>query len=152
MNKLILMGRLTRDPEIRYSQGATPTAVANFSLAVDRKFKRSGDSVTADFFNCAAFGKQAEFAEKYLKQGTKILLTGRLQNNNYTDKNGNKIFGVQVITEEMEFAESKKAAEDAGYMPESHPSMDTDQPPLPRESDGFINVPDDLGDDELPFN
>lgn len=143
MNKIILMGRLTRDPEIRYSQGATPTAVANFSLAVDRKFKRSGDSTTADFFNCVAFGKQAEFVEKYLKQGTKILLTGRLQNNNYTDKNGNKVFSVQVIAEEMEFAESKKAAA----------NDEEDMRPRPTEDeDGFVNVPDDLDDDELPFN
>ena len=96
MNKIILMGRLTRDPETRYSQGENQTAIARFSLAVDRRFKRQGDA-EADFFNCTAFGRQAEFVEKYLKQGTKILLTGRVQNDNYTNRNGEKVYSVQII-------------------------------------------------------
>ena len=108
MNKIILMGRLTRDPETRYSQGENQTAIARFSLAVDRRFKRQGDA-EADFFNCTAFGRQAEFVEKYLKQGTKILLTGRVQNDNYTNRNGEKVYSVQIIAEEIEFAESRNA-------------------------------------------
>lgn len=149
MNKLILMGRLTRDPEIRYSQGENPMAIARFSLAVDRRFKRAGDSTEADFFNCTAFGKQAEFAERYLKQGTKILISGRIQNDNYTNKEGQKVFSVQVITEEIEFAESKKAAagaaEDDDQRREQYRGPSTD-------SDGFMNVPDSVEDDKLPFD
>ena len=149
MNKLILMGRLTRDPEIRYSQGENPMAIARFSLAVDRRFKRAGDSTEADFFNCTAFGKQAECAERYLKQGTKILISGRIQNDNYTNKEGQKVFSVQVITEEIEFAESKKAAagaaEDDDQRREQYRGPSTD-------SDGFMNVPDSVEDDKLPFD
>ena len=148
MNKIILMGRLTRDPEIRYSAGDSQTAVARFSLAVDRRFKRSGDDVTADFFNCCAFGKLAEFAERYLRQGTKILLSGRVQNNNFTNKNGEKIYSVQVIVDEMEFAESKKSADapvedDDRRMNQYHGKPD---------SDGFMDIPDDVNDKDLPFN
>ena len=109
MNKVILMGRLTRDPEVRYSQGASQTAVARFSVAVDRRFKRDGEP-DADFFNCTAFGKQAEFVEKYLHKGTKILLSGRIQNDNYTNKDGQMVYSVRVIVEEIEFAESKNAS------------------------------------------
>ena len=109
MNKVILMGRLTRDPEIRYGGQDNQMAIARFSLAVDRRFKRAGDSADADFFNCTAFGKQAEFVERYLKQGTKILLSGRVQNDNYTNKEGQKVYSVQIIAEELEFAESKNA-------------------------------------------
>ena len=95
MNKVILMGRLTRDPEVRYSQTDSNMAIARFSLAVDRRFKKQGDTVTADFFNCTAFGKQGEFVEKYLKQGTKIVVIGRIQNDNYTNKEGQKVYSVQ---------------------------------------------------------
>lgn len=113
MNKIILMGRLTRDPEISYSNTASrdgsQLAIARYSLAVERRFK-SGDGVTADFFNCVSFGKQAEFAEKYLHQGTKIAITGRLQNDNYTNKDGVKVNAVKVMVEEVEFAESKAAS------------------------------------------
>ena len=150
MNKLILMGRLTRDPEIRYSQGSNPMAIARFSLAVDRRFKRAGDSTEADFFNCTAFGKQAEFAERYLKQGTKILLGGRIENNNYTNKEGQKVFSVQVITEEIEFAESKKAA--AGGTAEDDDQWRERYHGPSADPDGFINVPDGVEDEELPFN
>lgn len=148
MNKVILMGRLTRDPEVRYSQGDSQMAIARFSLAVDRRFKRQGDTVTADFFNCTAFGKQGEFVEKYLKQGTKIVVTGRIQNDNYTNKEGQKVYSVQVIVEEMEFAESKNAAvNNAGAF--QNPSAGNSQEPM-MPADGFMNIPDGI-DNTLPF-
>ena len=113
MNKVILMGRLTRDPEVRYSQGTNSrgesTAIARYSLAVDRRFKRDGEP-DADFFNCTCFGRQAEFAEKYLRKGTKILITGRIQNDNYTNREGQMVYSVQVMVDEQEFAESKNAS------------------------------------------
>ena len=148
MNKVILMGRLTRDPEIRYGGADNQLAIARFSLAVDRRFRRAGDSADADFFNCTAFGKQGEFVERYLKQGTKVLLTGRIQNDNYTNREGQKVYSVQIIAEEIEFAESKNAS--AGAAPASAPA------PAPARSaqplDGFMNVPDEVSDDDLPFN
>ena len=109
MNKVILMGRLTRDPEVRYSQNGNQMAVARFSIAVDRRFKREGEP-DADFFNCTAFGKQAEFVERYLHKGTKILTSGRIQNDNYTNKDGQMVYSVRIMVEEIEFAESKNAA------------------------------------------
>lgn len=145
MNKIILMGRLTRDPETRYSQGENQTAIARFSLAVDRRFKRQGDA-EADFFNCTAFGRQAEFVEKYLKQGTKILLTGRVQNDNYTNRNGEKVYSVQIIAEEIEFAESRNAQGNAGA------SFQNPMPnPVQAADDGFLNIPNGI-EEELPFN
>lgn len=147
MNKVILMGRLTRDPEIRYSQ-ATNVAVARFSLAVDRRFKREGEEST-DFFNCTAFGKLAEFTEKYLVKGVKIVLTGRIQNNNYTNRNGEKVYSVEIMAEEMEFAESKKAAEANGAY--NAPSNQSSAPqPSVAPGDGFINIEQGI-EDELPF-
>ena len=137
MNKVIMMGRLTKDPEVRYSQTQTPMAIAKFSLAVDRKYKRNGDP-DADFFNCTAFGKQGEFVEKYLKKGTKMLVIGHLQNDNY-EKDGVKHYAVNVIVDEMEFAESKSTSG----------SSDTTQA-APKSNDGFINIPTGI-DDELPF-
>lgn len=147
MNKVILMGRLTRDPEVRYSQGDSQMAIARFSLAVDRRFKRQGDTVTADFFNCTAFGKQGEFVEKYLKQGTKIVVTGRIQNDNYTNKEGQKVYSVQIIVEEIEFAESKNAA-GGGNAFQSAPAGGNQEPMMPE--DGFMNIPDGI-DNTLPF-
>ena len=145
MNKIILMGRLTRDPETRYSQGENQTAIARFSLAVDRRFKRQGDA-EADFFNCTTFGRQAEFVEKYLKQGTKILLTGRVQNDNYTNRNGEKVYSVQIIAEEIEFAESRNAQGNAGA------SFQNAMPnPVQAADDGFLNIPNGI-EEELPFN
>lgn len=146
MNKVILMGRLTRDPEIRYSQGASQTAVGRFSLAVDRRFKRDGQP-EADFFNCTTFGKQSEFVEKYLHQGTKVVVTGRIQNDNYTNKNGEKVYSVQIIVEEIEFAESKNAAGQNGFG-----GAPAGQAPAPSavSGDGFINIEDGI-EDELPF-
>jgi single-strand binding protein len=147
MNKVILMGRLTRDPEVRYSQGDSQMAIARFSLAVDRRFKRQGDTVTADFFNCTAFGKQGEFVEKYLKQGTKIVVTGRIQNDNYTNKEGQKVYSVQIIVEEIEFAESKNAA-GGGSSFQNAPAGGNQEPMMPE--DGFMNIPDGI-DNTLPF-
>ncbi len=146
MNKVILMGRLTRDPEIRYSQGDNATAVARYSLAVDRRFKRDGEP-SADFINCVAFGRSAEFAEKYLHQGTKIAITGRIQTGSYTNKDGQKVYTTDVVVEEQEFAESKSASESNGSysQPAANPS------PVNASGDGFMNIPDGI-DEELPFN
>ena len=157
MNKVILMGRLTRDPEVRYSGGDNAMAIARFSLAVDRRFRRAGDQNEADFFNCTAFGKQAEFVEKYLHQGTKILLSGRIQNDNYTNREGQKVYSVQIIAEEIEFAESKNAAassmntRNAGNYaaPAGRPSP---QAASSNAGSGFMNIPDSVDDEELPFN
>lgn len=147
MNKVILMGRLTRDPEVRYSQGSSQTAVARFSIAVDRRFKREGQP-DADFFNCTAFGKQAEFIERYLHKGTKILMGGSIQNDNYTNKDGQQVYGVRIIVDEIEFAESKNASGDnGGYTGGNHGS----RPEPSGAGDGFMNIPDGI-DEELPFN
>ena len=150
MNKVILMGRLTRDPEIRYSQGSQPLAIGKFSIAVDRRFKRQNDEATADFFNCTAFGKQAEFVEKYLRQGTKIVVTGRIQNDNYTNREGQKVYSVQIIVEDIEFAESKAAS--ANYNGQASYEQQPMSRPEPSAAinDGFMNIPDGV-DDELPF-
>lgn len=139
MNKIILMGRLTRDPEIRYSQGENSMSIARFSLAVNRRYKRENEP-DADFFNCTAFGKQAEFVEKYLKQATKILLSGRVQNDNYTNKEGQKVYSVQIMVEEIKFAESKGSS-----APGTQPATQE------TSSDGYVNIPDSL-QEELPFN
>ena len=146
MNKAILMGRLTRDPELRYSQTDSNMAIAKFSLAVDRMYKKQGDETTADFFNCTAFGKQGEFVEKYLKKGTKIVVIGRIQNDNYTNKDGQKVYSVQIMVEEIEFAESKansqsNSGNDGGIQPQME---------MP-DADGFMNIPDGI-DNSLPFN
>lgn len=148
MNKVILVGRLTRDPEVRYSQGASATAVARFSIAVDRRFKREGEP-DADFFNCTAFGKQAEFVGNYLKQGIKMVVVGRVQNDNYTNKDGQKVYSVQIMVDELEFAESKNASGDnSGNAYQPAASRPT---PSAAASDGFMNVPEGI-DEELPFN
>nr|DAO63753.1 MAG TPA: Single strand binding protein [Caudoviricetes sp.] len=138
MNKAILIGRLTRDPDVRYSQTDSNMAIARFSLAVDRRHKKQGDETTADFFNCTAFGKQGEFVEKYLKKGTKVVVTGRIQNDNYTNKEGQKVYSVQIMVEEIEFAESKAAGQGV---------QNNDSIP----GDGFMNIPDGI-ESELPFN
>lgn len=148
MNKVILMGRLTRDPEIRYSQGASQTAVARFSIAVDRRFKRDGEP-DADFFNCTAFGKQAEFIERYLRKGVKVVVCGRVQNDNYTNKEGQMVYSVRIIVDEIEFAESKNASSgshDGGYA-----GQGGSQAAPSGAGDGFMNIPDGI-DEELPFN
>ena len=139
MNKVILMGRLTRDPEMRYGQSGT--GVASFSIAVDRRFKREGQA-EADFFNCTAFGKQGEFVEKYLKKGTKILVEGEIQQNNYTNKDGQEVRSYQVITNNIEFAESKNASQAGGGDSSFTPSTDA--------GNDFLNIPDNV-DEQLPF-
>ena len=146
MNKVILMGRLTRDPEVRYSQGDNASAVARYSLAVDRRFKRDGEP-SADFINCVAFGRAAEFAERYLRQGTKIAVTGRIQTGSYTNKDGVKVYTTDVIVEEQEFAESKNSgsASNEGFQPSPAPA------PSASIGDGFMNIPDGI-DEELPFS
>ena len=148
MNKVIMMGRLTRDPEVRVSQGANATAIARFSLAVDRRWKREGEP-DADFFNCTTFGRQADFVEKYLRQGTKIVITGRVQNDNYTNKDGQKVYSVQIIVEEIEFAESKNAASGNGVAATSQAGSRPS--PSQAAGDGFMRIPDGA-EDELPFN
>lgn len=154
MNKVILMGRLTRDPDVRYSAGENATAVARYTLAVDRRFKRDGES-TADFIGCVAFGRQAEFAEKYLRQGTKIAISGRIQTGSYTNRDGQKVYTTDVVVEDQEFAESKSASEhNSGYSApynaapaQAAPSHDMGGV----SADGFMNIPDGI-DEELPFN
>ena len=143
MNKVILMGRLTRDPEVRYGAGENSTAVARYTIAVDRRFKRDGEQNT-DFIGCVAFGRNAEFAEKYLRQGTKILLTGRIQTGSYTNRDGQKVYTTDIVVEEQEFAESK-AAGNGSQNNYSRPSAATS------DADGFMNIPDGI-DDELPFS
>ena len=142
MNKVILMGRLTRDPEVRYSQGEQPIAVARYTLAVDRRFTRHDDpnAQTADFIGCVAFGKAGEFAERYLKKGTKVCITGRIQTGSYTNKDGVKVYTTDVVVEEHEFAESKSASA------ENATSNNAGQV----DKDGFMNIPNDI-DEELPF-
>ena len=152
MNKVILMGRMTRDPDVRYSAGENSTAVARYTLAVDRRFHRDGDA-TADFIGCVAFGRQAEFAEKYLRQGTKIAITGRIQTGSYTNREGQKVYTTDVVVEEQEFAESKNAGgNNGGYSAPQHnnpaPSANTSDL---GSADGFMNIPDGI-DEELPFN
>ena len=122
MNKVILMGRLTRDPEVRYSQGATPLAIARYTLAVDRRFRRDGEA-TADFIPCVAFGRQAEHAEKYYRQGLRVTISGRIQTGSYTNKDGVKVYTTEVVVEEQEFAESKAASDaNAGGYPAAAPA------------------------------
>ena len=150
MNKVILMGRLTRDPEVRYTQSRNgdQMAIGRFSIAVDRRFQRGsqdGNDTTADFFNCTAFGRLGEFVEKYLKQGTKVVVSGRIQNDNYTNKNGEKVYSVQIIAEEIEFAESKAAQGQGGYQPAA-------ASPAPQNAspDDFMSIPEGIEND-LPF-
>ena len=148
MNKVILMGRLTRDPEVRYSQGESATAVARYTLAVDRRFNRNNDDNSADFIQCVAFGRSGEFAEKYFRKGTKVLVTGRIQTGSYTNRDGAKVYTTDVVVEDQEFAESKNsnAGNDGGY------AGGAGRVSQPQEAgDGFMNIPDGI-DEELPFN
>ena len=148
MNKVILCGRLTRDPEVRYSQGENPTAIAIDTLAVDRRFNRNNDDQSADFIGCVAFGRAGEFAEKYFRKGTKIAVTGRIQTGSYTNKDGVRVYTTDVVVEEQEFAESKNssAGAEGGY------TGGSSRAPEPSGAgDGFMNIPDGI-DEELPFN
>ena len=173
MNLVVMMGRLTRDPEVRYSSGENSTAIAHYRLAVDRRFKRDGQP-DADFFDCVVFGRGAEFAERYLHQGTRVVIQGRLQNDNYTDRNGQMVYRTQIVVESQEFAESKAASQQnqAAYgggnafggngggnnsgsyggsysAPQAAPRPAAPAPDT--SSDGFMNIPDGI-DEELPFN
>ncbi len=145
------MGRLTRDPDIRYSSGDNSMAVARYTLAVDRRFKRDGDQ-TADFISCVAFGRSAEFAEKYLHQGTKIAVTGRIQTGSYTNREGNKVYTTDVIVEDQEFAESKNASGGSSYSDNAPAPQRSSysRAPEPDPDDGFMNIPDSI-DEKLPF-
>lgn len=136
MNKVIMMGRLTKDPEVRYSG---EMAIARYSLAVDRKFKREGEP-TADFINCVTFGKNGEFAEKYLRKGMKIAVTGRIQTGSYKDKDGKTVYTTDIVVEEHEFAESKGTATNESEVPTFKP-----------DANGFMSIPDGI-EEELPFN
>jgi single-strand DNA-binding protein len=152
MNKVILMGRLTRDPDVRYSQGENSMAIARYTLAVDRRGRRdSQDAQTADFIGCVAFGRSGEFAEKYLKKGTKVVVTGRIQTGSYTNKDGQKVYTTDVVVEDHEFAESKNAAGNTGSFGGSQPAPFDAGNSSQDAGDGFINIPDGI-DEELPFN
>ena len=142
MNKVILMGRLTRDPEVRYSQGSEPMAIARYGIAVNRRYKREGEP-DADFINCVAFGRNAEFAEKYFRKGLKIVICGRIQTGSYTDRDGKKIYTTDIVIEEQDFAESKSSQEN-NAAPAQYAAPMTN-------NDGFMNIPEGL-QEELPFN
>lgn len=143
MNKVVLIGRLTRDPNVKYSQGENPTAVARFTLAVDRRFKKSNDTQDADFISCVSFSKTAELIEKYFRQGMKMAAVGRIQTGSYTNNEGQKVYTTDVVIEEVEFVESKSNSSDSqnNSAPEPNSFM----------GDGFMNIPDGI-DEELPFN
>ena len=148
MNKAILMGRLTRDPEVRYSQGERTMAIARYTLAVDRRMRRdTGDGAqTADFITCVAFDKSGEFAEKYFRQGMRVLVSGRIQTGSYTNKEGVKVYTTEVIVEEQEFADSKNSSDGNEY------AGGRPNPTNAVGDDGFMNIPDGVEDEGLPFN
>lgn len=148
MNKVILMGRLTKDPEVRYSSGENALAIARYTLAVDRRFHKDNEA-SADFIGCVAFGKGGEFAEKYLRQGTKIVVTGRIQTGSYTNREGHKVYTTEVVVEDQEFAESKAASQNNSQTGAG--SRQQPPPPMPTDKDGFMQIPDGI-DEELPFN
>ena len=147
MNKVILMGRLTRDPEVRFSQGENSTAIARYTLAVDRRFRRNNDGEqTADFIGCVAFGRSAEFAEKYFRQGLKVIVTGRIQTGSYTNKEGQKVYTTDVVVEEHYFVESKNA--NNGNASNSQSAPQNNQPAA--SNDGFMSIPEGI-EEEFPF-
>ena len=153
MNRVILMGSLTRDPEVRYSQGERSMAIARYTLAVDRRGRRSQDGdqgQTADFINIVALDRAGEFAEKYFRQGMRVLVSGRIQTGSYVNRDGQKVYTTDVIVEDQEFAESKNAYQgaghDGGYQAAQRPA------PASAIGDGFMNIPDGVEDEGLPFN
>ena len=150
MNKVILMGRLTRDPEVRYSAGENSMAIARYTLAVDRRFKRDGEA-SADFISCVAFGRAAEFAERYFRQGIRIVVSGRIQTGSYTNRDDNKVYTTDVVVEEQEFAESKAVSDShVGQVASMGAPAPTPTPSM-ASADGFMNIPDGI-DEELPFS
>ena len=144
MNKVILMGRLTRDPEVRHSDGENPMAIARYTLAVDRRIHRDGEA-NADFIGCVAFGKAGEFAEKYFRQGMKVLITGHIQTGSYTNRDGQKVYTTDIVIEDQEFAESKK---DSGS---SQPRQQKAQQKPETDENGFMNIPEGI-EEEMPFS
>lgn len=146
MNKVVLMGRLTRDPEVRYSAGENAMAIARYTLAVDRRFRRENEA-SADFINCVTFGKSAEFAEKYFRQGLKVVVAGRIQTGSYTNRDGVKVYTTDVVVEEQEFAESKNSS---GSNNSAANNTSQSSRPTSNAGDGFMNIPDGI-DEELPF-
>ena len=150
MNKVILMGRLTRDPEVRYTSGETSLAIAKYTLAVDRKIRKDGDA-TADFIPCVVFGRSAEFVEKYFRKGLKIAIVGHIQTGSYTNRDGQKVYTTEVVVEDQEFAESKASSDSYAA---SHPRTSAPEASMPNPgtaAEGFMNIPDGI-DEELPFN
>ncbi len=148
MNKAIIMGRLTRDPEVRYSSGERSMAIARYTLAVDRRYRRNSESgeQTADFIPCVAFDKSGEFAEKYFRQGQRVLVSGRIQTGSYINKDGQKVYTTEIIVEEQEFADSKGGAGMGAQAASTRPSAAS------ASTDGFMNIPDGVEDEGLPFN
>ena len=142
MNKVVLMGRLTRDPELRYSQGANPLAITRYTLAVDRRVKRDGEA-SADFISCVVFGRSAEFAEKYFRQGMRVTICGRIQTGSYTNRDGAKVYTTGVVVEEQEFADNKGDREGMQPIPEKAFGREP--------GDGFMDIPDGI-EEELPFH
>ena len=155
MNLVVMMGRLTRDPEVRYSAGSSGTTVANFRIAVDRRFKREGQQ-DADFFDCVAFGKQAEFVERYIHKGTKVVVSGSMQNDNYQGRDGQMVYRNRIVLDNSEFAESKAASQNNAYVPQEPAEKQAPRresrpaPAVNTSGDGFMNIPDGI-DEELPF-
>ena len=150
MNKVILMGRLVRDPEVRYTQAENPMAVSRYTLAIDRRGikKKEGDQKPkTDFINCIAFGKSGEFAEKYFRQGMRVLVSGRIQTDSYVNKDGNKVYTTDVIVEEQEFADSKNQNTENGGAGNNQQGTGS-----AASGDGFMNIPDGIEDESLPFN
>ena len=144
MNKFIAVGRATRDPEIRYTDGQNQTCIARFSIAVDRRYKKGNDD-SADFFDVVAFGKTGEFVEKYVTKGMKLICIGRMENNNYTNRDGQKVYGMRFVVEEIEFAESKKSDPAKQEGPKQPAPQET-----PKETE-WMNIPDGVSDEELSF-
>ena len=158
MNRVILLGRLTRDPDIRYSQNDSQLAIARFTIAVDRRFKRDGEQ-NADFISCVAFGKTAEFFQNYMKQGTKVCVEGRIQTGSYTRQDGQKVYTTDVVVENAEFAESKAASAGSAPVSQQAPAYQPQQAPAPpgppamdAAGEGFMNIADGLEDEGLPFS
>lgn len=147
VNKVVLVGRITRDPEVRYSQGDNRTAVARYTVAVDRKFKRNNEP-TADFIPCVVFGRSAEFAERYFRQGMRVFISGRIQTGSYTNKDGVRVYTTEVVVEEQEFAEIRSESEASCG---AHTNYNQAPTSYPADGDGFMNIPDGV-DEELPFN
>lgn len=150
MNKVVLVGRLTRDPDVWYSQGEKSTAICRYTLAVDRRFKRENEQ-NADFISCIVFGKSAEFAEKYFRQGLRISVSGRIQTGSYTNKDGVKVYTTEVVVEEQEFAESRREQDQNNYGQNNFGRNQNDHGEGSPGGDGFVNIPDGI-DEELPFN